>query len=64
MNHKWIERIWRDCGSTPSARLRRKKVQTGETVSEAACAPNHVWIYDSMFSATFGGRRMEVLFHR
>ena len=39
-------------------------MQTGETVSEAACAPNHVWIYDSMFSATFGGRRMEVLFHR
>ncbi len=24
-------------------------------------APNHVWTYDFMFDATFGGRRMKVL---
>ena len=52
---------WRDYGFTLSARRRRKKVRTGETVPEAATAPNHVWTYDFMFDATFGGRRMKVL---
>jgi DNA-binding transcriptional ArsR family regulator len=61
LNHKRTERIWRECGFTRSARRRRKKVRTGETVPEAACAPNHVWTYDFMFDATFGGRRMKVL---
>jgi putative transposase len=61
VNHKRVERIWRDYGFTLSARRRRKKVRTGETVPEAAAAPNHVWTYDFMFDATFGGRRMKVL---
>jgi transposase InsO family protein len=61
VNHKRVERIWHDYGFTLSARRRRKKIRTGETVPEAACAPNHVWTYDFMFDATFGGRRMKVL---
>ena len=61
VNHKRTERIWRDYGFTLSARRRRKKVRTGETVPEAATAPNHVWTYDFTFDATFGGRRMKVL---
>jgi putative transposase len=61
VNHKRVERIWRDHGFTLSARRRRKKVRTGETVPEAATAPNHVWTYDFMFDATFRGRRMKVL---
>jgi putative transposase len=61
VNHKRVERIWRDYGFTLSARRRRKKIRTGKTVPEAACAPNHVWTYDFIFDATFGGRRMKVL---
>lgn len=61
VNHKRVERIWRDHGFTLAARRRRKKVRTGETVPQAAVAPNHVWTYDFMFDATFGGRRMKVL---
>jgi len=61
VNHKRVERIWRDYGFTLSARRRRKKVRTGETVPEAAYAPNHVWTYDFMFDATHQGRRMKVL---
>ncbi len=42
VNHKRVERIWRDNGFTLPHRRRRKKVRTGETVPEAAMAPNHV----------------------
>jgi transposase InsO family protein len=61
VNHKRVERIWRDNGFTLAARRRRKKVRTGETVPEAATSPNHVWTYDFMFDATHQGRRMKVL---
>jgi transposase InsO family protein len=61
VNHKRLERIWQEYGFTLPARRRRKKMRTGETVPEAAMAPNHVWTYDFMFDATFGGRRMKVL---
>jgi len=61
VNHKRTERIWQEQGFTLPARRRRKKVRTSETVPEAAMAPDHVWTYDFMFDATFGGRRMKVL---
>lgn len=61
MNHKEVERIWREYGFTLAARRRRKRVHTRETVPEAPMAPNHVWTYDFIFDATLGGRRMKVL---
>ncbi len=61
VNHKRIERIWREYGFTLPARRKRKKVRTGDTVPVSATCPNHVWTYDFMFDATFGGRRMKVL---
>lgn len=61
VNHKRIERIWREHGFTLPARRKRKKVRTGETVPVAAMHPNHVWTYDFMFDATHQGRRMKVL---
>ena len=61
VNHKRIERLWSEHGFTLPARRKRKKIRTGETVPVAACSPNHVWTYDFMFDATFGGRRMKVL---
>ncbi len=61
VNHKRMERMWREYGFTLAASRRGKKVRTGETAPEAAYAPNHVWTYDFMFDATFGGRRMKVL---
>jgi putative transposase len=61
VNHKRVERIWRERGFTLAARRRRKKIRTGETVPEAAAATDHVWTYDFMFDATHQGRRMKVL---
>lgn len=61
VNHKRIERIWREYGFTLPARRKRKKVRTGETVPAVATRPNDVWSYDFMFDATVGGRRMKVL---
>lgn len=61
VNHKRIERIWRDHGFTLPARRKRKKIRTGETVPVSASCPNHVWTYDFMFDATHQGRRMKVL---
>ena len=43
VNHKRIERIWREYGFTLPARRKRKKVRTGETVPVSATCPNHVW---------------------
>lgn len=61
VNHKRVERIWREHGFTLPARRKRKKVRTGETVPVSATHPNHVWTYDFMFDATHQGRRMKVL---
>jgi putative transposase len=61
VNHKRIERVWREYGFTLPARRKRKKVRTGETVPVSAARPNHVWTYDFMFDATHQGRRMKVL---
>ena len=61
VNHKRIERIWREHGFTLPARRKRKKVRTGDTVPEAAIRPNQVWSYDFMFDATHQGRRVKVL---
>ncbi len=61
VNHKKIERIWREHGFTLAARRKRKKVRTGQTVPVTALRPNHVWTYDFMFDATHQGRRMKVL---
>ncbi len=61
VNHKRVERIWREHGFTLPARRKRKKVRTGETVPVTAVRPNHVWTYDFMFDATHQGRRMKVL---
>lgn len=61
VNHKRVERIWREYGFTLPARRKRKKIRTGETVPVAAMHPNHVWTYDFMFDATHQGRRMKVL---
>jgi len=61
VNHKRIERIWSEYGFTLPARRKRQRIRTGEIVPVAATSPNHVWTYDFMFDATFGGRRMKVL---
>ena len=61
VNHKKVERIWRECGFTLPARRKRKKLRTGDTVPLCAQRPNHVWTYDFMFDATHQGRRMKVL---
>jgi transposase InsO family protein len=61
VNHKRIERIWREHGFTLPARRKRKKIRTGDTVPVTAGHPNHVWTYDFMFDATHQGRRMKVL---
>jgi len=59
VDHKRIERIWREYGFTLPARHKCKKVRTGQSVPVAATSPNNVWTYHFMFGATLGGRSME-----
>lgn len=61
VNHKKIERIWKEYGYTLPARRKRKKVRTGQSVPMCATKPNQVWTYDFMFDSTYQGKKMKVL---
>lgn len=40
VNHKKVERIWREHGFTLPPRRKRKRIRTGETVPAVATSPN------------------------
>jgi putative transposase len=61
VNRKRIERLWHELGYTLPARRPRKKLRIGDHVPIAAAHPNHVWIYDFIFDATAGGRRLKIV---
>ena len=54
VNHKRIERIWREYGLALSARRRRKSPDRRDRAG-AAGYRNHVWTYDFIFDATLRG---------
>ena len=64
VNHKRIERIWREEGlQVPQKQRKRRRLGH----SENGCArhrpefPNHVWTYDFLSDQTEDGRRLKIL---
>jgi transposase InsO family protein len=57
VNHKKIERLWRDEELRVAQRRRLKRHGT----STAAAAPNRVWAADFQFDATTDGRPIKVV---
>lgn len=61
VNHKRIERLWKEHNLAVPARKRRRKIRSGDTVPVASEYRNHVWTYDIVYDATESGRTFKVL---
>ena len=62
VNHKKIQRLWREEGLRVPQRRRRKRVGTS-TAADRPCAdaPNRVWAVDFQFDATTDGRPIKLV---
>ena len=64
LNHKRVERIWREEGlRVPQRQRKRRRLGSsaqGCTRHRAAC-PNHVWSYDFVGDQTDDGRTLKIL---
>ena len=56
VNHKKIQRLWRDEGLRVPQRRRRKRVGSSTVDAPTADAPNVVWAVDFQFDADEHGR--------
>src|SRR4051812_5941190 len=62
VNHKKIQRLWREEGLRVPHRRRRKRTGTSTTPNPpAAHAPNLVWAVDFQFDATTDGRPVKIV---
>ena len=62
VNHKKVQRLWREEGLRIPQRRRRKRVGTSTTSNAPrADAPNRVWAVDFQFDATTGGRPIKIV---
>ena len=62
MNHKKLQRIWREEGLRVPQRRRRKRLGTSTTATTPiADAPNTVWAVDFQFDATTDGRPLKIV---
>ncbi len=61
VNHKKIQRLWRDEGLRVPQRRRRKRLGTSTTETVTADAPNQVWAVDFQFDATTDGRPVKIV---
>lgn len=62
MNHKRVERVYREAGLTlPRKRRKRRKGTPGEERPFSARAPNEVWSCDFVHDRTEYGRRLKIL---
>jgi putative transposase len=62
VNHKKIQRLWREEGLRVPQRRRRKRVGTSTTPAlPVADAPNKVWAVDFQFDATTDGRPIKIV---
>ena len=60
VNHKRIQRLWREEGLRRPARTRKRRRVTPDTAERLrATHPNHVWAIDFQFDETADGRRLE-----
>ncbi|MBB2957775.1 transposase InsO family protein [Pseudoclavibacter helvolus] len=60
MNHKKIQRLWREEGLRVPQRRRRKRVGSSTVDAPAAVAPNLVWAVDFQFDADEQGRPIKI----
>lgn len=62
VNHKRVQRLWREEGLRVPQRRRRKRLGTSTTTdSPVADAPNRVWAVDFQFDATTDGRPIKIV---
>jgi putative transposase len=62
MNHKKLQRLWRDEGLRVPQRRRRKRLGTSTAPGmPTADAPNRVWAVDFQFDATTDGRPIKIV---
>jgi len=61
INHKRVQRLWREEGLRRPVRSRkRRRVATGTAERLRAERPNHVWAIDFQFDETADGRRLKL----
>jgi putative transposase len=64
MNHKWVERIWRQLGlKAPAKQLtwRRLWLGDGACIRSQPTHRNHVWSHDFVMDRTADGRVIRML---
>jgi putative transposase len=62
VNHKKIQRLWREEGLRVPQKRRRKRLGTSTTPNPPkADAPNRVWAVDFQFDATTDGRPVKIV---
>lgn len=61
VNHKKIQRLWRDEGLRVPQRHRRKRLGVSTVTAATADAPNRVWAVNFQFDATNDGRPIKIV---
>jgi len=61
VNHKKLQRLWREAGLRVPQRRRRKRVGTSTVTTVTANAPDNVWGIDFQFDATTDGRPVKIV---
>lgn len=61
VNHKKIQRLWREEGLRVPQRRRRKRLGASTVDAVTADAPNRVWAVDFQFDATDDGRPVKIV---
>jgi putative transposase len=61
VNHKKLQRLWREEGLRVPQRRRRKRAGVSTATAVTADAPNRVWAVDFQFDATTDGRPIKIV---
>jgi hypothetical protein len=61
VNHKKVERLWRQQGLTVPVKRRQRRRGKGLDRPLTPLYPNHVWAYDFVEDACVGGRKLRIL---
>lgn len=61
INHKKLQRLWREEGLRVPQRTRRKRLGVSTAIAPVADAPNKVWAVDFQFDSTTDGRPIKIV---
>jgi len=61
VNHKKVERLWREHGLTVPVKRRQRRRGKGLERPIRPLYPNHVWAYDFMEDSCINGRKLRIL---